>query len=81
MIITLTLNTSIDKAYQISGTVCPGTVMRVPSRPRRLQRQSSITGNSIRMRKTPVLIYIIWMWDGMEVFFVKNAGVFKMSML
>ena len=31
MIITLTLNTSIDKAYQISGTVCPGTVMRVDS--------------------------------------------------
>ena len=31
MIITLTLNASIDKAYQISGTVCPGTVMRIES--------------------------------------------------
>jgi len=33
------------------------------------------------MRKTPVLFYIIWMWDGMEVFFVKNAGVFKIPSL
>ena len=31
MIITLTLNASIDKAYHISGTVQPGTVMRVKS--------------------------------------------------
>lgn len=31
MIITLTLNAAIDKAYQISGTVQPGTVMRVSS--------------------------------------------------
>lgn len=29
MIITLTLNAAVDKAYQISGTVRPGTVMRV----------------------------------------------------
>lgn len=29
MIITLTLNAAIDKAYQIQGTVLPGTVMRV----------------------------------------------------
>lgn len=31
MIITLTLNAAIDKAYQIKGTVEPGTVMRVLS--------------------------------------------------
>ena len=56
-------------------------LIRLLQGPQQAQRQSSITGNSIRMRKTPVLFYIIWMWDGMEVFFVKNAGVFKMSML
>ncbi|WP_455436149.1 1-phosphofructokinase [Hungatella hathewayi] len=31
MIITLTLNASVDKAYHISGNVVPGTVMRVQS--------------------------------------------------
>ncbi len=31
MIVTLTLNAAIDKAYRISGTVQPGTVMRVLS--------------------------------------------------
>jgi len=31
MIVTLTLNAAVDKAYQISGTVQPGTVMRVAS--------------------------------------------------
>lgn len=31
MIVTLTLNASIDKAYRISGKVGPGTVMRVES--------------------------------------------------
>lgn len=31
MILTLTLNAAVDKAYQIAGTVCPGTVMRVVS--------------------------------------------------
>lgn len=29
MIVTLTLNAAVDKAYQIAGTVQPGTVMRV----------------------------------------------------
>ena len=29
MIITLTLNAAVDKAYHINGTVEPGTVMRV----------------------------------------------------
>ena len=29
MILTVTLNVSVDKAYKIKGAVCPGTVSRV----------------------------------------------------